>query len=159
MPSLVLCIVLGSCAGASSDVAPAPVGTTLPSTSYFVDSIAGDDSNSGTSMAAPWKTLNKIDATTFSPGDAVLLKSGSLWTGQLWPKGSGTRLHPILIGKYGGEVKPVINGTGQADAALLLKNQEFWEVSELEITNTGPSAAVRRGVRVVAENYGEMHHI
>jgi hypothetical protein len=43
--------------------------------------------------------------------------------------------------------------------AVVLKNQEYWEVQNLEITNKGDSAATRRGVHVVADNYGEMHHI
>src|SRR2546421_92453 len=37
----------------------------------------------------PWKTLDKVNATTFHPGDKILLRSSSLWKGQLWPKGSG----------------------------------------------------------------------
>src|SRR5262249_8788975 len=58
-----------------------------------------------------------------------------------------------------GEAKPLINAAGAAEDAVLLKNQEYWEIHNLEITNTGPETAVRRGVHVVAENYGEMHHI
>jgi Right handed beta helix region len=42
---------------------------------------------------------------------------------------------------------------------VLLKNQEYWEVRDLEITNIGPNPAERRGVHVVADNFGEMHHI
>lgn len=129
-----------------------------PATTYYVNSASGDDGNSGTSPAKPWKTLGKINATVFAPGDTILLKSGSTWTGQLWPKGSGTARHPIHVGKYGGEAKPVINGAGVQDA-LLLKNQEYWEVQDLELTNTGSGISARRGVYVVAENCGELHHI
>ena len=60
-------------------------------TTYYVDSTIGDDSNSGTSPETPWKSLDKVTATTFLPGDTILLKSGSVWNGEwLWPKGSGT---------------------------------------------------------------------
>ena len=55
-------------------------------TTYYVDSTIGDDSNSGTSPETPWKTLDKVTATTFLPGDTILLKSGSIWNGEwLWP--------------------------------------------------------------------------
>jgi len=64
-----------------------------------------------------------------------------------------------MIDKYGGEPKPVINGNGKAEDAVLLKNQEYWEIRSLEVTNTGTSPGVRRGVRVVAEDYGDAHHI
>jgi hypothetical protein len=126
--------------------------------SYYVDASLGDDGKSGTSADSAWKTLARVNSTTFSPGDRILLKSGSSWTGQLWPKGSGNEGHPIVIDKYGGDAKPIINGTGQEDA-VLLKNQEHWEIRNLEITNTGATASTRRGVHVVAENSGDLHHI
>jgi Right handed beta helix region len=126
---------------------------------FFVDCLAGDDAASGSSAASPWKSLAKVNATTFYPGDHILFKSGGTWTGQLWPKGSGTREHPIVIDKYGGDALPVINDAGLSEDAVLLKNQQYWEISNLEVTNTGPERALRRGVDVVAENSGDLHHI
>ena len=128
-------------------------------TTYYVDSGTGDDSGPGTFPASPWKSLAKINATTFHPGDRILFKSGGVWTGQLWPKGSGDAEHAIVIDKYAGDALPVIHGAGLAEDAVLLKNQEYWEIRNLEITNTGSSPALRRGVHVVAENVGELHHI
>jgi hypothetical protein len=84
---------------------------------------------------------------------------GEVWTGQLWPKGSGDATHPITIDKYGGDGLPVIKADGLAEDAVLLKNQEYWEIRNLEVTNTGSTRAVRRGVHVVAENIGDLHHI
>jgi hypothetical protein len=127
--------------------------------SYYVNSVAGDDRNSGAAPDDAWQTLSKVNATTFAPGDRILFKSGGKWTGRLWPKGSGTEEHPIVIDKYGGETKPVINANGEAEDAVLLKNQEYWEINNLEVTNTGSTPGTRRGVRLVADNYGEMHHI
>ena len=127
--------------------------------SYFVDSKAGDDGFNGTSVATAWKSLDKVNATSFHPGDRVLFKSGGDWTGQLWPKGSGTAENPIVVDKYGGEALPVIDASGTAEDAVLLKNQEYWEIRDLEITNTGAAPGTRRGVHLVADNFGEMHHI
>jgi len=126
---------------------------------YYVDSQTGHDSNAGTSSAAPWKTLDKVNSQIFLPGDVLLFKSGSVWTGQLWPKGSGRQRHPIVIDRYGGETKPAIRGAGLVEDAVLLKNQEYWEIRNLEITNAGHNTAVRRGVHVAVENYGDAHHI
>ena len=128
-------------------------------TTYYVDSKTGNDSNAGISSTRPWKTLAKVNSVTFAPGDTILFKSGSIWTGQLWPKGSGKQLQPITIDRYGGEIKPVIRGAGQAEDAVLLKNQEYWEIRNLEITNTGKGNATRRGVHVTVQNYGDAHHI
>ena len=126
---------------------------------YYVDSSTGDDANPGTSPSHPWKTLAKMNATTFAPGDHILFKSGGTWTGQLWPKGSGKEGRPIVIEKYGGDAKPVINAAGQAEDALLLKNQEYWEINNLELTNTGDKPGLRRGVHVDADNCGDLLHI
>jgi hypothetical protein len=120
--------------------------------------LAGDDSSPG-SEQAPWKTLSKVNATVFHPGDKILFRSGAVWNGQLSPRGSGTAEHPIVIDKYGSGALPLINGTGLAEDAVLLKNQECWEIRDLEITNTANSSAVRRGVNLVADNSGDLHHI
>jgi hypothetical protein len=148
--------ILISCCGCKR---PTDSGRPLGDTQYYVDQTAGDNANSGTSPEHPWRTLNKVNATTFAPGDRILFKSGETWTGQLWPKGSGNENRPIVIDKYGGEAKPVINAAGQAEDAVLLRNQEYWEINNLELTNTGDKPAVRRGVRVDADNCGDLHHI
>ena len=128
-------------------------------TTYYVDSKSGDDGLTGSSVATAWRSLDRVNATVFHPGDHILLKSGSTWTGQLWPKGSGTAEHPIVVDKYGRDTKPTINGSGLAEDTVLLKNQEYWEIRNLEITNTGATSGTRRGVHLVAENSGELHHL
>jgi len=110
-----------------------PQDSPAPRTSviYYVDSAGGDDRNAGTTPARAWKSLAKVNATSFLPGDRILLKSGSVWNGQLWPKGSGVEGHPITVEMYGGGVKPIIQGNGQVEDAVLLKNQEYWEIQDL----------------------------
>ena len=66
-----------------------PTPALAANTTYYVDAVAGIDTNTGPDQAHPWKSLGKVNATTFGAGDRILLKSGSTWTGQLWPKGSG----------------------------------------------------------------------
>jgi hypothetical protein len=155
---VLLSAVLGSNGGARA-VRRQSGRADVPSNTYYLDSRSGDDSNAGTSPAAAWKSLEKVNAKTFLPGERILLKSSSMWNGQLWPKGSGVGGRPIKIGMYGGGVKPVINGEGLFEDAVLLKNQEYWEIENLEITNTGRQRAERRAVHVALENYGEAHHI
>jgi hypothetical protein len=93
---------------------------------YYVDSTGGDDSNDGMSEAFPWKSLDKVNETTFGPGDKILFKSGEKWDGRLWPKGSGEEGNPIVIDKYGSddpENKPLIAGVTSETEAVYLKNQ------------------------------------
>ncbi|MNC02631.1 hypothetical protein D3C75_500070 [compost metagenome] len=133
---------------------------------YYVDSLRPDDSGDGLSPATAWRSLDKVNATVFVPGDQILLKAGGTWSGQLYPKGSGTAGSPIVIGSYGTGNKPIINGNGLAaaadgtgGAAVYLYNQEYWEIRDLEVTNTGSTAVKRYGVSVVAADYGTARYI
>jgi len=134
-------------------------GKSLTGRRFYVDSRQGKDTNPGTSPDKPWRSLDKVNGTVFRAGDSIFLKSGSKWTGQLWPKGSGAEGSPITVDMYGGGVKPVINGAGRVTDAVLLKNQEYWEIVNLEITNAGPAGSIRRGVHVALEDYGEARHV
>jgi hypothetical protein len=127
---------------------------------YYVDSELGNDSNSGTSPDQAWGSLEKVNTAVFEPGDKILFKSGTIYYGQLEPKGSGVKGNPIIINRYGIGKKPAIHGKGEALHTVLLHNVEYWEVKNLEITNTGSErVALRRGVIIRAENFGDCHHI
>lgn len=106
-------------------------------TVYYVDAENGDDRNSGTREKSAWKSLEKVNSTAFRPGSRILFKSGQSWTGQLTPKGSGAHGNPIVIDQYGRGSKPRIAGKGVA-ATLVLNNQQYWEINNLEITNYNP---------------------
>ena len=81
--------------------------------SYFKEKYGVDagKGNSGTSAAAAWQSLSKVNSVTaFNPGDQILLKAGSVWNSQsLSPKGSGVSGSPIVIDMYGTGSKPIIN--------------------------------------------------
>lgn len=121
---------------------------------YYVDAAMGRDENVGTSAARAWSSLDKVNATTFQAGDRILLRSGSVWTRQLWPKGSGAAGRPIVIDRYGGTANPVIHGAGTVEDAVKLYNQEHWEIRNIEVTNRGARAGVRRGIHLILDNYG-----
>ncbi|MGH9613559.1 MAG: right-handed parallel beta-helix repeat-containing protein, partial [Bryobacteraceae bacterium] len=132
---------------------------TLQSATYYVNSTAGSDANAGTSEQAAWKTLNRINAARFHPGDRILFKSGSVFDGQLAPKSSGAEGAPIVIDRYGKGPRPRIDGGGQVEDVVRLYNVQFIEVKNLEVTNHGADPAVRRGVHIFLDNFGTGHHI
>ncbi|MEW4923962.1 DNRLRE domain-containing protein [Algibacter sp. 2305UL17-15] len=108
-------------------------------TDYYVDATSGNDANSGTDAANAWQTLSKVSAFTFSPGDKLYFKAGEIWNGQVALSGSGTAGNPIVLDMYGAGNKPILNGGGlltNTAATVLLHNVEYWEVNNLEITNT-----------------------
>ncbi|TQE23667.1 hypothetical protein Sipo8835_34520 [Streptomyces ipomoeae] len=125
---------------------------------YYVDCSAA--SNGTGSSSSPWNSLAGPNATTFAPGDQLLFKRGTTCTGLLHPLGSGSASGgSITMSAYGTGALPVIAGGGGTDA-IYLHNQEYWEISDLEVTNTGvvKGANARRGVYVVLENYGTGDH-
>ncbi len=127
---------------------------------YYIDSVNGDNANSGHSPQKAWASLERVNITEFLAGDQILFKAGTEYIGQLEPKGSGTAEAPILIDKYGEGDNPAIHGQGKSLHTLLLKNVEYWEVRNLEITNTGENREERRrGVIILAEDFGDCHHI
>ncbi|MCJ8209010.1 right-handed parallel beta-helix repeat-containing protein [Mucilaginibacter sp. RS28] len=129
------------------------LNTLSPGTTYYIDP-AGADTSSGTSELTPWQSLAKVNATTFNPGDRILFKCGGTWSGQLRPLGSGASGSPIIIDKYGTGNKPVINGPGtKSSAGLLLYNQEYWEINNLEISNYSSAGGISiRGILVTNTN-------
>ncbi|TNJ63354.1 hypothetical protein FE784_25890 [Paenibacillus hemerocallicola] len=116
-------------------------------TVYYVDSFDGNDANPGTNSDAPWKSLGKVNATTFSSGDRILFKAGGAWTGTLKPAGSGSAAAPITIDSYGVGSKPLIMGNGTR-AAIELTMQEYWTIQNLEVTNDSAQAALRSGIYI-----------
>ena len=128
--------------------------------SYYIDGARGDDQQDGKTPDRAWKTLERVNGILFAPGDRILFKAGSVFSGQLAPSGSGKEGAPIVIDKYGTGEMPRINAEGRFHEALLLENQEYWEVSDLELTNQGKSRqGYRYGVRVAAWDFGSMRHI
>jgi hypothetical protein len=142
--------------------AAAPV---MNGTSYYVDASGGDDSNEGTSESAAWKSLSKVNATIFQPGDRILFKAGQSWTGQLHPKGVGKAGSPITIDQYGSGDKPKIQGAGQVGAALYLYNQSYWEIYNLDVSNQASVVTTIaealgdfRGIHITGDNGSELKH-
>lgn len=104
---------------------------------YYVDCLSGSDSAGGTSLSTAWRTLDKLAAMTFAPGDSILLKRGTSCAGQLSPKGSGDPERPIRIGAYGSGALPLIDA-GNAESAIKLFNQRYWVIEALETKGGKP---------------------
>ncbi len=133
----------------------------LRATNYYIDNLNGNDSNHGLSIDKPWKSLTKVNATIYQPGDSILFKSGGIWVGRLYPRGSGSEGKPIVIDKYGNGERPLFDGDGMTGTGVVyLYNQSYWEINNLEITNNASAEDDRRGVRIeINEGVGVVNHI
>ncbi len=132
---------------------------------FYMDPFTGNDNFTGDAPDKAWRTLMKASAYTFMPGDRLLFRAGGIWQGHLHLKGSGTADAPITVGSYGEGPKPVIDGAGAAglDAnngvTVLLYNQDYWEISGLEITNDAEEEGERWGIMVRWHDYGTGRHV
>lgn len=126
-------------------------------TTYYVSSQTGLDTNTGTSEQAAWKSLEKVNSGHFVPGDHILLQAGSHWQSALTIPSSGSSTAPIIVDRYGDGPLPRIDAGDVAENALTIVNVEYVQVRNLELTNHGKSAAVRRGVLIAADNIGTLH--
>lgn len=104
---------------------------------YYLDATSGNDARSGLSPAQTWRSLERVNATVFQPGDEILLKRGERWQGTLEPQGSGTPEQPIRLGAYGEGARPFLDGG--AGPAVLIHNQDAWIIESLEVTNRNDS--------------------
>jgi parallel beta-helix repeat protein len=128
----------------SSTVTITQAGKTFTSeTAKYVSFSTGNDGNPGTEEL-PWKTIAKVNSHTFNPGEAILFKSGDTWTWDaehgssenfLAPQGSGAEGNPIIINSYGTGAKPKLDGKALVKNVIRLHNQQYWEISNLEITS------------------------
>jgi hypothetical protein len=81
--------------------------TSLQATEYYISS-SGDDSNPGNSEQ-PWKTLIKVNAHSFQPGDVIYFERGSKYHGGLFIDDSGNSEKPITFTAYGVGRSPYID--------------------------------------------------
>jgi hypothetical protein len=110
-------------------------GTTTTGT-YYVDVVAGSDSNSGKSTSAPWKTVAKVNSYTgFVAGDHILLKRGQVWREQLTVPASGTSSSPIVFGAYGSGSKPMLKGSALVTNWAGAGSTNKWKASLSSVPN------------------------
>ena len=81
------------------------------SRSFYVDAAAGNDSNSGSGPTSAWRTVAKINALAFAPGDTIYFKRGGVWRETLEPGQGGTQGKPVTFTAYGEGPQPIINGS------------------------------------------------
>jgi len=83
----------------------------LQAATYYV-SPAGNDANTGLTTAAPWLTINKVNASMpiFLPGDSILFERNGVFAGAVVIGVSGSSGHPVVFGAYGAGSNPVIRG-------------------------------------------------
>ncbi len=159
----------------------APSPAHAAGTGYYIDSVNGSDTNTGTSMDRPWKSLENVQNRRFLPGDTINFKRGSSWVGELLIRDSGTQENPITFRDYGTGARPTFSSPDSErvifitsswvvvqgflvkdthEAGIFIENGANHNViRDVEITNTGLGVSIGGQYNLVANNYAHDLHM
>ena len=112
-------------------IAASPILNEADAANYYV-AARGSDVADGLTPSAPWLTIEKVNKSKFSPGDAILFRRGDAWReGQaLYGLSNGTAGHPIVFSAYGEGPKPLILASKNISSSV------FWMKSSGNIWRT-----------------------
>jgi hypothetical protein len=117
-------------AGVVACVLGCAVANAAGATTYYVSSGGGDDTKDGLTTATAWKSIAKVNASSFSAGDQILFKRGDVWRESLVPPSSGTSGSPIKFDAYGSGDAPTITGSQDLPASSwTLDSGNIWKTS------------------------------
>lgn len=104
-------------------------------TTYYV-SLTGNDANSGTSTASPWKTINKVNSVVFHAGDQILFQGGQTFTGNIYfpPTDVGTATNPITVASYGSGKATINGGNG---SIMYAYDTAGFSIHDITLTGSG----------------------
>lgn len=111
-----------------------PAAAEEPGTSYYVDSVNGNDDNDGLSPENAWKTLTGASGNSYGPGDRLLLKAGQSFDGIFAAKDSGSETAPITVTSYGEGERPLIYAEENPFLFVLL-NVSNWVIDGIDFTS------------------------
>lgn len=127
---------------------------------YFVSAI-GNDNNTGTRPSAPWKTLDRVNAQRFQPGDSVLFRRGDSFYGRIIPFGNRSRnVLPVSYGNYGtGELPVVSRYKVIPSTSWVAQPNGVWRVDLNDLTKfTGDQELGVQGANVGFLKHGSQIH-
>lgn len=121
---------------------------TSEAATYYVDPDSNDNCDGlsqtvGVSGTCAWKTIAKVNASTFSAGDSILFKKGDVWRETLTVPSSGSSGSPITIGAYGTGANPIIYGSLAGDWTR--ESDNYWYTTGVTAT---PTIVWKDGARI-----------
>lgn len=122
---------------------------------YYI-SPSGNDANAGTSPAAPWQTIGRVNQAVFNPGDTILFQGGATFSGNLIfdANDAGTSQSPIIVGSYGSGRATLSAGSGDG---ITIHDTAGFFLSNLNIQGAGPGVNTATGVDLLNDLPGVVH--
>ena len=123
-------------------------------TTYYVSS-TGDDSNPGTSIAAAWATIGKVNSSIFLPADTLYFEGGQTFNGNIYlPAADANDPNNIFVISSYGVGRATINaGTSYG---LYAYNTQGFSVSNLIFDGISASANTNAGIIIFSDLPGDV---
>ncbi len=99
---------------------------------YYIDSIDGDDANSGTDINSAVKTIAGLKELVIEPGTHFLFRNGGEYECEVTLTCSGTKDNPIVISSYGDGEKALLYTNNNTEVFRFF-DCSYVTVSELHI--------------------------
>ncbi len=126
----------------SQHLSSAPTGKSK-ATTYYIDSLAGDNARSGTSPETAWKDFTNVKGRVLGPGERLLLRRGSVFNQELDVAARGTADNWAEIGAYGTGARPIIRRNWDIDdRCALVRNPDFLRIRSLVMCYAGKGLIV-----------------
>src|SRR5688572_23987154 len=145
------------------------VATSSQAATYYVRNDGNDRAN-GTSDAAAWATLDRVNRHSLKTGDVVLFREGDRWQGKLTVDWPGTASAYATVGAYYVEnetakkgqrgQRPIIDGAGHYptggihDALIVVNTRDYVRIENLEVRESEG-----RGIGFVRSAHGEVVNV
>lgn len=101
-------------------------------TYYYLDSVNGDDSNSGTDINSPVKTISGLKISEITAGTHFLFKNGGEYDCAVTLTCSGTKENPVVISSYGEGEKAILKTDEHTDVFRLF-DCSYVTISDIHI--------------------------
>jgi len=123
--------------------------STCEPNTYYVDATNGLDTNDGTCSDKAWKTIAKVNSSSFSPGNTIKFKKGETWKERLTVPSSGTSGAPITFTSYGEGEKPIIDGDNTATYGIYSNDKSYVTIDGFIIKKLGKTLDATYAVYII----------
>jgi len=122
-------------------------------TVYYLDATNGNDLNDGLSPATAWKTISKVNSTSFNPGDIIQFKRGETWSGtMLTCDNSGTDAdNMVTYQDYGSGDKPILKNPPGTNTRVVRITADWVKVKNFDLKDAHGEGVRFEGANNIVE--------
>jgi hypothetical protein len=119
------------------------------STTFYV-AANGNDDNDGLSEASPWQTLQHVESSSFSPGDAILFRSGDTFRGSI----EFTGVNNIYLGTY-----PQGQPPATFKGSILVPNNLWSLIEGIYVADLNDIPGIQAAPNFISQVYEDEHQL